>query len=452
MTNDQWNILRYALDKNKCLLLLGAGASTLKLNNQTRPVTEWLALELAKTLRKDYPDIILLPGEENSLLYIATVFEERKERGPLVEAIEQFFNKHQIIPNGLHEVAARLPFSLIISTSPDDALDAAYGTNKFPVWEHYTRFRNNEKENRNVYLNEPTVESPLVYRLFGSAADSDSLILTEKDRILFVEDIVQHNNAIPNTILSRVADDTALIFIGFDFEQWHLRLLLRALFAKKDLKAKVFVPYGGNRLSPGTEVFFQKQFNASFLPDQPLDFLKEMETRWNKYESGRKQLSAPGARLEVLYLYDLADRPYQQEIVKYLTPLCEKFGFRSTDIHDMPAGSHLVQESVNMINRASLVVFLASPDALANKELYEKQLSLVMERRVTGEVALFPVHLHNCSWQLTVFANQLVPLDADKSPVSSWKNRADAYQILSRHFERHLKIITKQRNPIPATA
>ena len=125
MTNDQWNDLLYAIRKGKCLLLLGAGVSTLTKNGVSRPLTEWLALELSEQLRRDqYP---LEESETSSLLYVATEFLQHfKSTVALQREVERFYREQAKQPNELLRAIAKLPFPLIINTAPDTLLEKAW--------------------------------------------------------------------------------------------------------------------------------------------------------------------------------------------------------------------------------------------------------------------------------------------------------------------------------------
>ena len=125
MTNDQWNDLLFAIRKGKCLLLLGAGASTLTKNGETRPFTEGLAHELAAQLRRDgHP---LEESESGSLLYVATEYLHRYQSTvTLQREVERFYREQAKHPNELLRAIAELPFPLIVNTAPDTLLEKAW--------------------------------------------------------------------------------------------------------------------------------------------------------------------------------------------------------------------------------------------------------------------------------------------------------------------------------------
>ncbi|NUN99095.1 MAG: hypothetical protein HUU01_00615 [Saprospiraceae bacterium] len=125
MTNDQWKELLYAIRKGKCLLLLGAGASTLTKDGITRPYTEWLSLELAAQLRRE--KCVLEESETSSLLYTATEYLHHfKSAIGLQDKVESFYREHAKQPNELLRAIAELPFPLVVNTAPDTLLEKAW--------------------------------------------------------------------------------------------------------------------------------------------------------------------------------------------------------------------------------------------------------------------------------------------------------------------------------------
>lgn len=442
MTNDQWKDLLFAIRKGKCLLLLGAGASTLTKNGVTRPLTEWLALELSEQLRKDQHPIE--ESESSSLLYAATEFMQHfKSTVALQREVERFYREQAKQPNELLRVIAKLPFSLVINTAPDVLLEKSWlGEFKEVRKTYYSLHKERSKEEADLQIEDPTGDRPLLYNLFGSVEDSASLVLTEKDRLKFIEDIIQHNNAIPNAILKEFKEDKVVLFLGFDFEQWHLRILPKKIFQKEEINNSVLVPNGGQSLSKGAMVFYEKQYKMDFLPEDPLAFVQELSTRLEAYQEEAEQTEQQ-APVRAVFLYDQEDEPWKNMLDKHLAVLRRTEGIHTWDESKISAGEVVDERIKQQLDQANLIFLLISSDFLASDKLYNEQLRQAMQRNGDGKAYIIPILVRPCAWEGAVFSNSKLILPRKNNPIASWEDKDAACSSIVRELEKYLPIIVE---------
>lgn len=442
MTNDQWKDLLFAIRKGKCLLLLGAGASTLTKNGVTRPLTEWLALELSEQLRKDQHPIE--DSESSSLLYVATEFMQHfKSTVALQREVERFYREQAKQPNELLRVIAKLPFSLVINTAPDALLEKAWlGEFKEVRKTYYSLHKERSKEEADLQIEDPTGDCPLLYNLFGSVEDSASLVLTERDRLKFIEDIIQHNNAIPNAILKEFKEDKVVLFLGFDFEQWHLRILPKKIFQKEEINNSVLVPNGGQYLSKGAMVFYEKQYKMDFLPQDPLAFVQELKTRLEAYQEEAEQTEQQ-APVRAVFLYDQADEPWKNMLDKHLAVLKRTEGIHTWDESKISIGEEVDERIKQQLDQANLIFLLISSDFLASDKLYNEQLRQAMQRNGDGKAYIIPILVRPCAWEGAVFSNSKLILPRKNNPIASWEDKDAACSSIVRELEKYLPIIVE---------
>ncbi|HOY06329.1 MAG TPA: toll/interleukin-1 receptor domain-containing protein [Saprospiraceae bacterium] len=442
MTNDQWKDLLYAIHKGKCMLLLGAGASTLTKNGITRPLTEWLSLELATQLRNNhYP---LEESESGSLLYVATEYLLHFQSAiKLQSEVERFYREQAKQPNELLRAIAKLPFPLIINTAPDTLLEKAWmGEFKEYHKTFYSLLKERSREEADLQIEDPTGDCPLLYNLFGSVEDSASLVLTEKDRLKFIEDIIQHNNAIPNAILKEFREDKVVLFFGFDFEQWHLRILPKKIFQKEEISAPVIVPNGGQTLSKGAMVFYQKQYKMDFLPEDPLAFVQELSRRWENYEAeaGQETQQAP---VRAVFLYDREDEPWKVMLDKHFAVLKRAEGIHTWDESMIGAGEETGEQIRQQLDQANLILLLVSSDFLASDKLYNEQLRQALQRSGEGKAYIIPILVRPCAWEGAVFAKSKFILPRKQNPIAAWDDKDAACRSIVLELEKYLPIIVE---------
>lgn len=138
-----------------------------------------------------------------------------------------------------HAVLASLPFPVFITTNADNLLtEALRAAGKDPQVE-LCRW-NNDMRTESLYAREPdfrpTAARPLVYCLFGQFDDLDSMVLTEDDYFDYLIGVTSNKDLIPG-VVRRALADTALLFLGFQLDDWNFRVLYRSIMSQE----------GGNR-------------------------------------------------------------------------------------------------------------------------------------------------------------------------------------------------------------
>jgi hypothetical protein len=72
------------------------------------------------------------------------------------------------------------------------------------------------------------VKRPVIYKLFGSWSDTESLVITEDDYFDFLIGVTENKDLIPTPIRGALAN-SALLFLGFHLDDWDFRVLFRSL-------------------------------------------------------------------------------------------------------------------------------------------------------------------------------------------------------------------------------
>jgi len=196
-----------------------------------------------------------------------------------------------------HEVLAKLSLPIYITTNPGNQMAAALKeAGKDPQvvlcpWNEYV------EQVETVYTREPdyfpTPERPLVYHLFGRLDEPDSVVLTEDDYFDFLIGVTGNKELIPSAV-RRVLADTALLFLGFQMDEWNFRVLFRSILSqqggsRRDRYAHIAAqiePEEGRILEPERarrylENYFSKGADISLYWGSPVDFIKELLDHWD---------------------------------------------------------------------------------------------------------------------------------------------------------------------------
>jgi hypothetical protein len=129
-------------------------------------------------------------------------------------------------------VLAAQPFPIYLTTNPDHLLEAALEeAGKRPrtllcPWNDYV------ERVQDDYDELPTAETPLVYHLFGSLDEADSLVLTEDDYFNYLIGVTSNRKLIPE-VVRRALADSALLFLGFRMDDWNFRVIFRSFMSQE---------------------------------------------------------------------------------------------------------------------------------------------------------------------------------------------------------------------------
>jgi hypothetical protein len=181
--------------------------------------------------------------------------------------------QHELDP---HRLLARLPVSVYLTATPDPLLvDALAAADRPPVVE-YARWtdklraapRRFDETDKKLII---SPERPLVFHLFGTLDDLDSLVITEDDYFDYLISVVTDRDGlvIPNRVRTAWSTD-ALLFLGFDLDEWAFRVLYRAILHEEGHKY---------RLDQGTlsvAVQLNPDENRNLRPDSALQFLEQV--------------------------------------------------------------------------------------------------------------------------------------------------------------------------------
>ena len=166
-----------------------------------------------------------------------------------------------------------MPFHLILSLSPDKILSKAFDQLELPHHFHFYDKKNyNEKRDDEKLNFQPSKDNRLIYNVFGSIDNEDSLILSYDDLFEFLQKIL-NNHSLPKTVRETIMDANCFVFVGFNYGKWYLKLLLRIM----NLHEKVRKVYGmGTPSKKEIETFLVNEFDMNFTQMDTTSFVDEL--------------------------------------------------------------------------------------------------------------------------------------------------------------------------------
>ncbi|MBK7939589.1 MAG: SIR2 family protein [Lewinellaceae bacterium] len=380
------------ISEGSCVLFLGPAAITARQpDGSYRPLNELCANQLAKGLG-------LSREEEDSLTQVTSTLRIRAQRSDtmIISDVQDFYTKaeHNAELNPLLEQLADLPFKIIVNTTPDDFFARFYAT---AVRDYRFDFYNFRKPGADPMFSFGDDAPPLIYNLFGFYKKSESLVLTYNDQLAYVNKItgVQHER-LPDSLLAAFAVPRFYLFLGFDFEDWSLRVLLDALFknARNSIQPFAYPLKGKRETGPYAKIFFQGEFRMEFPNVDMESFVGKLLEHFKQLE-GQASSDNGSILADVLVLHNEAkDDDGCTALLKHLKPL----KIRTLTLKDAVGQGDVQQWIKTNLDRCQVVLPLVSADFFDNENPALPLLDeLVARNNPRNRFLVMPVLWKNCA-------------------------------------------------------
>ena len=282
MSDDDWNEVLGSIEQQKCILVLGPGAIV---NTQGEPLAEILFSKLAKELNMSLEGLTDLP-----FVLTEKLLTQRGWRKILSDLIDEVYEEQTLHP--MYQKLMEISFHLYLSISPDHLMTQAFSEKGYEHEFGYYHYRKNlEIEGR------PTSNRPWLYNLFGSMDDKESLILTHDQLFDFLFAILS-TIKMPIQLRNEIAVAQNFIFLGFDFESWYLKILMRLLESHKK-EVSYARPWQTNLLKADTIDFYTNNFKLDFICDHVSEFVDQLYEKCEENELLRKSIDSPTSSMSV---------------------------------------------------------------------------------------------------------------------------------------------------------
>jgi hypothetical protein len=269
MEEINWERMIRHIKDGKCMLLIGLEAVTMR-SNERKPVHH-----AAFNMIKEDHDFYLYEGEE--LLYF------NKNQNSIRTAYGEIANfyKNQEIPNIFHQLA-EIPFYFILNASPDNFLKRVFENKKKTTgFTYYSDYYEIEKSQKDKPIPQGSGNNPILYHIFGTVENHNTLLFTHDDLFRFLFSIIG-DYKMPNGIKANFQNATFFIFLGFKFEKWYSKLLLRLFDMHNDGIKKSAMGLHQHTDNGETKKFFKEHFNVEFIESQIPEFVAELHRRCNE--------------------------------------------------------------------------------------------------------------------------------------------------------------------------
>ncbi len=231
------------LANKRCILFLGPRfGKTAEGKTAGETIHEKLA---ALPVRPGQTSLIDKLDDEFDNLFILKDKDAGTQAYQLKGHLARFYKEME--PGDIYKTIARLPFGAVICCTPDLMLKKAYDNLKesqkdLDVFFYYYSPKGSENkpvEDLKILENKPAEEpsqqkekekeTRILYNLFGSAENPESLIVTYEAFFKFVVDILGTSEQLPGTLQYIFQGAEIFMMLGFDLNKWYIPLIIRKL-------------------------------------------------------------------------------------------------------------------------------------------------------------------------------------------------------------------------------
>jgi hypothetical protein len=366
---------------------------------------------------------------------VATAFQRQYEGGRLIlERMAANFLRSQAEPSEMLRAIAQLPCRIILTTAQDNLLQRAFAATGKPYHEGWHRINQTQPD-----AFDETPSRPFIYQLFGKTLEkgAESLILTQQDRMDYLDSVqgVGKETRLPPALRKAMQDAKCFLFLGFDYEQWYLRVLLHVLRFSERAELVFGLPENlpENGFSAGAAAFFSAQYKFSFFGENALELLYKL--REQLADSPQPTGLPVGYRL--LYLNALEDAALVTELDRSLSQLKEKFGIAASSIHDILPGDNEAEARQRAVAEANLILPVLSADFVATDWLAGTLTQQCLARHGSPGARTVAIYAREVFGAADLFRGKTAVLPADNIPLSDM-NREKAFLNIGLELEKIL--------------
>ncbi len=289
----QIETLARAIKQKQCMLFLGPGLLMCRQAGNLVPFSKAFANILASKLKKRSEPIYYEEAKIDQLSYIAQRYNEIPTYTPedLGQQANEFYTKNQDHDTWIYDRLSELYFPIIINTNPDKNL-YQWIEKKRPntcIYRYYS-FENDQSLardarpilNGNAPANDHSEFKTLFYNLLGSFDAAGSMILSESRLLKFMDKVLRERPPIDKKIKAEFDDQKFYLFLGFDLEQWYVKILFSTVLGLSRQEGRGFSVFPANMaVTPANQAFFEEEFKFYFITNDLGTFADELVNAYN---------------------------------------------------------------------------------------------------------------------------------------------------------------------------
>ena len=276
LSDPEWSKFLGELRKKKCCLLIGPEINCIVGDQGTQTVMQAFSKYMQKRLTDEK---ITFDQNIDNFYYRAHKFINNKYPDRIYkfsEEIDQFTQQVLNVLPEYYKKLVRLPFNSIVSMTPDSFIANTLKDAGYELVEDYYDYSDQAKKTIEI-----TEEMQLVYNIFGTYSQPVSVAVTERGQLDQIKSLVSGLPGLPTQVITRFKDETkSFLFLGFNFNDWHFRLIIDALQIPRPNYSFYPIYSKGHEVGLMAQEFYSEKFGIKFIDPDTDFFLQELIKRY----------------------------------------------------------------------------------------------------------------------------------------------------------------------------
>lgn len=235
-----------AIEYENCVLFLGPDISV---DENGESLHEKFFRNISNPKRK-YIDSegFFMPGSETRLINVSKDYYSKE------------FPLQNKTGTNLLKKLAQIPFRLIVSLAPDDTMHRIFREYNMP---HKAFAYSGVKHEEDEPVSNGTDENvTVIYNALGNAAENGRYVYSHKQLNEYIKSDEDIKFPLDVEVKIKKDETTHYLFLGFDFNKWHIRLLMFELNLLPEVESYAF---DANKTGENNREFIKKQFNIDCI-------------------------------------------------------------------------------------------------------------------------------------------------------------------------------------------
>lgn len=370
----KWDRLIQSMMRGQCVLMLGPDAVRVTgANGQRVPVLDELRRHLVDELEGEGTPA----PESKRASAVAQVVADVKSRDQLIEWIDEFFDG-LVFDDPTLAGLAKLPLGLIVNTVPGLDVQHIFGSD--------VEVRSYDRFAAAAELPDWSLENRVLYNLYGTGENPDSLVLTDSDLVDVLVSVIRGDPRLPLKLTSAFQDpELTFIFLGFQLYHWQLRVLMHALSEGATKPAESFAQeVQRSELDEGARTYYRDRNRIRILEMDASRFVSKLIAEIDSdaaAELAEIEFNPDAPAIFVCHAHE--DKEYADDLSRRL----RSRGLTTwIDKYDIPGGAEwnrLIEDTLE--DEVDYVIVLQSESFLqrrSEKEAYvNKEINLALDRQ-----------------------------------------------------------------------
>lgn len=207
-------------------------------------------------------------------------------------------------------------------------------------------------------------------------------------------------------------------------------------------------------LSPFHEVYSKSSRELLLYRVRNEAIESSISVRGKENMGEKNDVIAPTSSMEekvlIFYSYAYEDRMLLDRLEKHLILLKYQGVIHTWHHREISAGQEWLAEISTYLDTADIILLLVSADFLASGYLFSTELARALKRHEQRTARVIPVLLRPVDWEGAPFS-KLSMLPTNAKPVTSWRQRDEAFVDIVRGIRRVVtELLNTRRPPSPA--